>query len=296
MPLYSSIISDIRTELGDEKRSQRDVFSGNGSTTKYVLSERQIEDDSYTVSISGTPKVEGTHYTMNKESGEVTFTTGNAPAAASDNVVVIYEYSNARDLTYLKWLNDGVRYFRRKLWNEVIDGSSLTTTADANEIDLSPVSARTYKVIEVWYKPAVSPSDSLPWTKLTQRASVKFVRDLNQLQIDPFFANSDWPIKVRIMEDFEAGDEVTDDLDIPEEFTEVYETYAKYKYYKMLIAQKVRDLAAVSSETSAESFNALRALAKDTLAEARDSANKVKRATPSIRVPIIKKSLVRRIS
>lgn len=64
----------------------RNSFSGNGTATVYQLTLTNLDATSVTCTVGGVAKVEGTDFTVNRTTGQVTFTT--APVTGTDNVVI----------------------------------------------------------------------------------------------------------------------------------------------------------------------------------------------------------------
>lgn len=66
------------------------LFSGNGSTTVFTVTNGSTIKNVRAISISAVPKYFGTDYTVNYVTGAITFTV--APASGSSNISVQYDY------------------------------------------------------------------------------------------------------------------------------------------------------------------------------------------------------------
>ncbi|MCC6024247.1 MAG: DUF2460 domain-containing protein, partial [Thaumarchaeota archaeon] len=62
-------------------KTQTDVFTGDGSTTVFRLSSYPVVENSEIVTVNNVPQVRGTDYTIDYETGEITFTTAPASGA-----------------------------------------------------------------------------------------------------------------------------------------------------------------------------------------------------------------------
>ena len=145
--LYSEFITTLRKELKDFGKIHQETFDGDASTLNFVLKEVPIKDSSYVVKISGVTKTETTDYTIDKDTGVLTFVV--APASASDNVSVSYQSVKIRDDDYIQLINDGIDNFRWKFWKEAIDTTTFTTVKDQYEYDLSTLTGILY-LVNAW--------------------------------------------------------------------------------------------------------------------------------------------------
>ena len=84
--LYSQLISKLRIELKDFGKIQKETFDGDASTLNFPLTHIPVKDNSYTVKVGGVTKTETTDYSIDKDTGVITFVS--APASGSDNVEV----------------------------------------------------------------------------------------------------------------------------------------------------------------------------------------------------------------
>lgn len=285
MALYSDVILEIRKENKDLKRRERDLFDGDASTTVFILSKDNVVSSSYTVKISGVVKTEGVDFTLDKDTGEVVFTT--APASGNDNVTVEYQYVRALDSQYIDWLNDGIDHFRKKLWVEVIDDSTLTSTADAYEISLDSISTDVEAIVEVWFKDMANADSSLPWATLSSVTNVAFLRRLNKIQISPALPTSDWPIKVHLLRGFTKGTATTDTFPVPDIFLKVFKLYVQAEYVRAEAFKRLHDTTAVTKEDSFQPAPTLFQQANKLAAEAEAECSRVRKPRPATKIPIL---------
>ena len=117
---YSDILDDVNMRLDNDLEPKTKTFTGDASTKIFHLPHRGIVAGS--TSIAGLS--EGTGYTVDHQSGYVTFTT--APAAADFDVD--YEVRHWSEQLLWRLINNALNSLYPKFYSI----TSLTPTADAN--------------------------------------------------------------------------------------------------------------------------------------------------------------------
>lgn len=85
-----TLFEEINLLTGKKKQE----FVGNGTATTYQLAETGISAATVLVTINGTSKTEGTHFTVNRTNGTVDFAAGSAPSGApvmDADVIITWE-------------------------------------------------------------------------------------------------------------------------------------------------------------------------------------------------------------
>ena len=241
---YSTYISKLRIKLHDLSTLERNRWDGDATTTLFQTSKRPIKDGSYLIKVDGVEKTENTDYTLDKDLGLLTFVS--APASGSDNVEMTYRAYILRDDEYLELINNAIDHFRWKFWKEADDTSSITTTKDQYEYDLSSLTGILY-VVNCWYK---SSSSSTIWEAIQGLTNWKYLTRQKKLFVNPTFSTSSLPMKIRYLKSFTKGTAISDDLDIPDEWLLPYEYYIKARYYENRVPEKVNETAAVTTMPS----------------------------------------------
>lgn len=266
---YLQFINKLRVELKDFARLQRDRWDGDASTMIFPLSGVAIKDASYVVKIGGVAKVETTDYTIDKDTGVITFVA--APAAGSDNVEATYQSVNIRDEDYLEIINDGIDYFRWKFWKMSTDESTLTTVKDQYGYDCSGITGILY-VLKAWYKASTG---SAHWQDIQGLTNYKYYTRLQELYVDPTFSTSSLPMKLLYLESFTKGTTTSATLDIPDEWLLPYKYYIYARYYERLISEKIHETAAITTMPSYTPAQAVFNLAQAFFEKADVIANKI---------------------
>jgi len=104
--LYTELIDSLRMLLGDTAKPFRDTVTGNGSNRIFTLTHYPVKSTGYVVYFDNV--VQSTGYTIDTESGTITFFT-----APSDGVVVIVTYYFYNDFTNSE-LSQALRSAARK--------------------------------------------------------------------------------------------------------------------------------------------------------------------------------------
>lgn len=106
-------IEKLRNAIADPYKYAEDTQIGDNESKLFELSHSHIKDDSYSVYINNVQQVESTHFTIDKNSGVITFI--DVPTT-SETIRVVYQYSAFTD--------DELNYYLQETSNN-IDKSSL---------------------------------------------------------------------------------------------------------------------------------------------------------------------------
>ena len=276
--LYSAFISKLRVELKDFAKLQRDRWDGDASTKLFPLSSVAVKDTSYVVKIGGVAKTEVTDFTIDKDSGLITFTT--APAAGSDNIECTYQSVIIRDEDYVDIINDGIDYFRWKFWEMDTDTTTLTTVKDQYEYDCSGITGILY-VLKAWYKASTG---STVWQEIQGLTNWKYYTRLEKLYVDPTLNVSSLPMKILYLKSATKGATITATLDIADEWILPYKYYIYARFYERLISEKIHDTAAVTTQPTYAPAQLVYDIASKFYAKADDVANKIAPRLPNMMI------------
>jgi len=238
---YLQFLTKLRAELKDFGKIQKEVFDGDGSTLNFPLTYIPIKNDSYTVKVGGVTKAETTDYTIDKDTGIITFVS--APVAGSDNVEVSYQSVKIKDEDYIEIINDGIDHFRWKFWKEAEDTSTFTTVRNQYNYDLSTLTGILY-LLNCWYKTS---SGATVWTAIQALTNWKYMTRQQKLFVDPTFSASGLPMKFRYLKSFTKGTTTSATLDIPDEWILPYKYYVYARFYERLIPERISETAAVTT-------------------------------------------------
>ena len=238
---YLTFINRLRTELKDFGKIYKETFDGDGSTLNFPLTHIPIKDDSYTVKVEGVTKTETTDYTIDKDTGVITFVS--APASGSDNIEVSYQSVQIRDEDYLEIINDGIDHFQWKLWKKAFDSTTFTSVKNQYEYDMSSLAGLLY-VISAWYKATTGATE---WQEIQGLTNWKFYTQLKKLYVNPTFSSDSLPLKFFYLKSFTKGATTSATLDIPDEWLLPYKYYIYARFYERLIPERISETAAVTT-------------------------------------------------
>jgi len=238
---YLDFINKLRVELKDFKKIHREKWDGDASTTVFEATHIPIADGTYTVKIGATTKTDGTDYSLDRDTGLITFAT--APAAGSDNIEMTYKATKIRDEDWVEIINDGIDSFAWKLWEMDVDITTLTTVKDQYEYDCSGITDILY-VLRVWFK---SPASSTTWQDVQSSTNWRYYTRLQKLYTDPPFDNSSLPMKILYLKSITKGTLTSDTLNIPTKWLLPFKYYAYARFYERLIPEKISETGAVTT-------------------------------------------------
>ena len=257
--LYSAFVTKLRLFVGDIETLTRDAWDGDAATKSFRTNERPILEDSYTVRIGNVVQTETTDYTLDKDTGMLTFVS--APATGDDNVTMDYKYVRLKDDEWLEIIKNVIRGWRKKIWTDAIDASTLTTTAKTSELDLASISSRIFKVISVQYRT----NTDYDFVNVDADYNVKYMEEQNKIQFRPYFNTSGYELKIRYLEYLDDNIDLTDT--VVDDLANRYFTAVQYKaaseYLDRFMAKVITDMGVKITKETYQSLNAIRALKKD---------------------------------
>ncbi|MHA1482393.1 MAG: hypothetical protein ACTSQA_03010 [Candidatus Heimdallarchaeaceae archaeon] len=283
---YSTFINKLRVELKDFGQFHRDRWDGDGSTTVFAVNHIPIKDGSYTFKVGGTAQTETTHFSIDKDVGEITAVS--APANGSDNVELTYKSLKIRDEDYLDIINDAIDRWRWKFWKMDIDEDTITTVKDQYEYDLSGITNILY-VLKLWYK---SSSGATVWNEVSGYTNYKYYTALQKLHTNPPFATTSLPIKILYLRSLTKGTALSDTLDISDEWLLPVKYYIYARYYERLISEKVDETAAVTTMPSYTPSQVMFQLAESYYKKADEIVSKIAPRLPNMAIKTIHDGII----
>jgi len=273
---YLEFISKLRVELKDFVHLHKEIFDGDASTLNFIVTHVPIKDNSYVVKVGGTEKTETTDYSLDRDTGILTFVS--APAAGSDNIEITYKEIKIRDEDYLEIINDAIDHFQWKFWEMDIDETTLTTVKHQYEYDCSGITGILY-VLNSWYKAS---SGSTVWQAVSGLTNWKYYVGLTKLYVNPTFDSTGLAMKLLYLKSFTKGTATSDTLDVPDKWILPYKYYIYARFYERLIPEKINETTAVTTQPSFTPAQAVFNIAQMYYQKADDVAKKLAPRIPAM--------------
>jgi hypothetical protein len=251
--LYSEFITILRAEAKDLARPMHNDFTGDGSTSLFVVTDAPILESSYYVKVDGAQKTEGSDYTIDRELGLITFAVAPADKKA---VTIDYKYVHLTNYSWIQVINDILKDMEGSFWREVSDPTTLTSEADALTYNCP---ANCIDVINVFYK---SSSSSDAWNMLSDYCNWRYSKDLNQILLGKAFFTAGYPMKVDYLKGYTPGTLITSTLDIQTKYEPVLKLGCMWRYYDYRLADRVETTTKVSKERTVTPLQNIQALSQ----------------------------------
>ena len=247
----AQFITILRRKFRDLPILTRDTFDGDATTTAFRTRYTPILEGEFTVKIGGTPKVENTDYTLDRDTGLITFTS--APASGNDNVTIDYKYVVLSDTEYLEIINNVIREWREKIWVEAIDETTLTTVAKKDDYDLDAIDSNIFKVLAAYFRT----NSNNDWVDITRDTNVRYMKEQNILNFRPYFDRDDYEIRVRYLTFYAEYTATTDTFIIPTRYHQAFQYFAHVEYFDYFMAIMVNDLGAKTQSNTYKSLDSV---------------------------------------
>src|SRR3990167_755603 len=147
--ILSGLISQLRSKYDDHPRAAQVTKTGDGTATLFNVGRNRIPiiENSYSVYKGTSAQTETTHYTLDKDTGDIEFVT--APLSAYC-IKVNFKHANFRDKQWREAINDGIdkmnaRGFTRQI---IRDTSSFVISANRQSASGPSGAKDVYQLLE----------------------------------------------------------------------------------------------------------------------------------------------------
>jgi hypothetical protein len=278
---YNEIITKIRADVGDFPIRRYETANGDGATSLFQLAHPKVYEDSYVIKVDGTPQVENTDFTIDKDIGQVLFLTDHIPTGGDDNVSFEYQSVNMLDADWIDIINQVLSHWRRKIWIELTDETSLVTVRNQVDYDVATVATDVLTILNLEYRP----TSSSPWRDIKADTNVVFYKDLQKIHIRPAFTISDNEIRIRALRAYVQGTATGSTFEPQDRYQPAIRTMAAALYFERQAAKMLETTAAVSKEKSFESAEVMFKLARQKKESAEVMLKQVRASKPSVTIP-----------
>lgn len=281
MALYSDFITKLRADVGDFPTRRYETADGDAATSLFQLQHPKVLESSYTVKVGGVTQAETTAYSINKDIGQVLFTTGNIPASGSDNLSFEYQSVNLLDADWIDIINQVLQNLRRKIWVEVLNDTALTTVADAVDYATSGIAADIVHLLDIEYRL----SSSVPWVSVRAITNVVFYKDLQKIHMRPAFNTAGYEIRVRANRAYVQGSTAAATFEPAEKYWPVIRKFCHAEYLARRAMEMMKETGAVSKEKAFENMTEMSKIVNAKRLEAENLLKQVRQPKPGLSIP-----------
>jgi hypothetical protein len=246
--LYSTLISQLRAQVGDTKRRIHVDWTGNGSDTVFQMPDDTFPllDDTatYTVKVNSVTMTETTDYTLDKTTGTLTLvvaaTNGHAVTLDGSAVYLL-------NADWLNIINQVIYSLGDDFWKEFVDSDHVTT---ANMLSLSLVSLQPNAIAVYSFQHRVSTANN--WTPVEEYCNWRYDRDNNVIYLGnrTAFSVASELLLIRGLKKYTIGTAITDTLDVQDKFLTILEYGAIARYWRWRYKSVVELVSKMTMESS----------------------------------------------
>jgi len=248
---YAQFIALLRAEAKDSVHPMHNDFTGDGATTLFVVTDLPIIESSYVVKVGVTQKTEGSDYTLDKESGLITFAVAPTNATA---VTIDYKYAHLTDASWLQIINEVIADMEGEFWKEV-DDVAWDTSEDGVLSYVAPT--KCIDVINAFYKTSSGVDE---WMMLSEFCNWRYSKDLNTVNLGKPFYDNTHPLRLNYLKGYTLGSVTSATIDLQSLYEGVLKLGCMSKYYNYRLADRVETITKVSKERTVTPLQNLQAL------------------------------------
>lgn len=249
--LYSALITNLRNQVGDNRRRIHVDFTGDGTTTIFQLPTDTFpvleQAGTYILKVAGATQTETTNFTLDKQAGTIVFVT----TAPTNGQAITFDAS-AVYLTDADWLNaiNSVIYsLGDDFWKEFVDTSAtLVTTANMTSLSLVTAQVNCIAVYEFQHRQATTNN----WMVVEEYTNWRYDRENNIIYIgdrDAFTVANEL-FRVRGLKKYTIGTATSDTLDVQDKFLTILEYGSIARYWRYRYKSVVEMVSKMSQEAS----------------------------------------------
>lgn len=281
MATYATKIAELRAQCGDIKRRIHVDWTGDGNTTVFQMPADTfpILESSYTVKLAGVTKTETTDYVLDRVSGTLTMVVApGSNVALSIDCIAVY----LLDADWLTVINNTILSLGDDFWKEFVE-TDITTTSGATSVSLTSERPKCIAVYEFQHKQAASDN----WKVVDEFANWRYDRENNIIYVgrNDVFTVTGELLRIRGLETYTIGDEVSDTIDVQDRFMTIIEYGALARYWQWRYKSVVELVSKMSSESTRTPLQELMMLADRFTRQYETEKAKLKPQKPSRVIP-----------
>lgn len=269
--ITSALISQCRREYNDVPKSTQTSRASDGVSSLYNLGKVPIVEGSYTIRYDSTIKTEASHYTLDKDSGDL---LALGIPAAGVIVQANYKYANFRDQNWVEAINYGIEslngrgFFRQIVRNSAVFGISANVrvySAPSGAVDV-------YEILRF-----VGGNISGAYTELG--GNWEYQQDANKILLKSKPATAE-KAAISYLRNLQTYNATSATLDVLNDWIELVKKKAG-EYYFRHMAAKIATHGAATIDEGHFSFTNLRTMANDLATDFENLALRKKPTRPA---------------
>ena len=276
---YATFISLLRSDVSDFPNRRFESADGDGTTTLFHLKHPKFLESTMTIKIGGATQAAST-YTLSPNSGQVVFNT--APASGNENVTFEYQSVNETDADWIDIANQALQYWRRKIWIEFVDVTSLTSVVDQVDYALSTIAADVVHVLNVEVQHSTNADQ---WQDLSTHGNVIFYKDLQKLHIRPPFKTAGYQLRVRGNRAFVQGSTPAATFEAQTKYQPAIREFCKATYIERRALARLQETSAVAKENTFKDMTETLKVAQQIKQNAETMMKTVRPTKPAMQIP-----------
>lgn len=251
--ITSALINQCRRLYNDIPISHQAQRNGDGQSTIFNVGRFPVIENSYSVYLNSVLQTENTHYTLNKDNGDLTMTT------APNNGVPLkinYQYANFRDLHWIEAINHAIESLNSYGFFRQVSRDKTTMHLSAN-VSIYNGPSQCIDLYEVLY----SDNNTASGNFLKLPGNWRYDQDSNKLILG-YKPSAAGVLAVSYLRKLKTYSTTSATLDVPDDWIELLKLKSGAYYYQHM-ASKIAAQGAATIDEGHFSFTNLRTLASD---------------------------------
>lgn len=242
--LYSEFITYLRNKVGDKRERVHVDWLGDGSTNVFQMPEDTFpildESSTYTVKVAGGAQTETTHYTLDKDTGTITFvSTPTLNQAVTIDAIRVY----LKNEDWFLVIIGIIRSLGDDFFKEFTD-TTLSSTAGMTSLSLATAQPLCIAVYELFYQ------DGGDYQSMGNIANWRYERENNILFFGSSGNMSVWPLKFRGLRTYTIPTAISETIDVQDRFLTIIEAKACAKFYEWRYKDVIETITKETTENT----------------------------------------------
>ena len=269
--ITSALITQLRREFSDVPKSTSVSRASDGVTSLFNLGKFPVVEGSYTIRYDAVAKTESTHYTLDKDNGDLLIISipANGVIVQSD-----HKYANFRDAHWVEAINHGIEALNAKGFfkQTVRDKTTMAISANVREYSGPSNCIDIYEVFRFTDRTISGGYEKLAWNWSYQQDANKLI-----FSTKPSVAEK---MAISYLRNIKTYTATSATLDVLDDWRELVKKKAGAFYFRHMAA-KIAQQGNANIDEGHFSFTNLRTMANDMDTEFERLASRAKPTRPA---------------